>query len=122
MNHEELKIQHDCVKYLHSLGIFCHSVPNEAGGRSQIMQSQLVAAGLVSGVADLIVWWPTPPFRLPLPMFYVPSIGYVEVKTKAGRQTASQKAFQKKCVESGIEYAVVRSLEDMKKLVEEHYE
>ena len=120
MNSPELKIQHDCVVYLRSLGIFCHSVPNEAGGRSRIQQGQLVSAGLVSGVADLVVWWPTPPFPSPLPMMYSVSIGYVEFKTEKGVQSEHQKAFQRRCIGCGVEYAVIRSLEDMKELVAMH--
>lgn len=120
MNSPELAIQHECVVYLRSLGIFCHSVPNEAGGRSKVMQSLLVSAGLVSGVADLVVWWPAKPFSFPLAKAYKPIIGYVEVKTKTGTQTEHQKTFQRKCINSGIEYAVIRSLEDMKELVAMH--
>lgn len=107
MKESELKIQSDCVRYLRSLGIFCHSVPNEAGGRSVIMQSKLTAAGLVSGVADLVVWWDS-------------GIGYVEFKTPQGTQSLNQKTFQKKCIEHGIEYAIIRSLDDMKNLTEAH--
>lgn len=120
MNHNELAIQHECVMYLRSLGIFCHSVPNEAGGRSMIMQTQLVSAGLVPGVADLVVWWPDPPSPLPLHRPYTVRVGYVEIKTEAGNQSKNQQTFQKKCIEYGIEYAVIRSLEDMKRLVEVH--
>ena len=120
MNHDELAIQHDCVMYLRSLGIFCHSVPNEAGGRSKILQALLVSAGLVSGVADLVVWWPDQPFLIPLHRPYPVNIGYVEIKTEDGKQSKNQRTFQKKCIEYGIEYAVIRSLEDMKRLVEVH--
>ena len=120
MNNEELVIQHKCVEYLRHLGIFCHSVPNEAGGRSKVMQAQLVSAGLVSGVADLVVWWPLRPFSLPLERFYPAYLGYVEFKTEEGRQSEHQKAFQKRCIGCGIEYAVIRSLEDMKELVDMH--
>ena len=120
MNSPELKLQHDCVMYLRSLGIFCHSVPNEAGGRSWIQQGQLVSAGLVSGVADLVVWWPTQPSSTPLPYLYAAYIGYVEFKTEEGRQSEHQKAFQKRCIGCGIEYAVIRSLDNMKELVDMH--
>lgn len=120
MNSPELKIQHDCVMYLRSLGIFCHSVPNEAGGRSKIQQSLLVSAGLVSGVADLVVWWPLEYSSPPLPWQYPAYLGYVEFKTEEGKQSEHQKTFQKRCIQSGIEYAVIRSLEDMKDLVAMH--
>jgi hypothetical protein len=120
LNSPELKIQHDCVVYLRSLGIFCHSVPNEAGGRSKILQTQLVSAGLVAGVADLVVWWPSVSMPTPLPRVYQAYPGYIEIKTQEGSQSERQKVFQKKCIESGIEYAVVRSVEDMKDIVAMH--
>lgn len=85
-----------------------------------IMQTQLVSAGLVPGVADLVVWWPDPPSPLPLHRPYTVRVGYVEIKTEAGNQSKNQQTFQKKCIECGIEYAVIRSLEDMKRLVEVH--
>ena len=120
MNSPELKLQHDCVMYLRSLGIFCHSVPNEAGGRSRIQQGQLVSAGLVSGVADLVVWWPTPPFSTPLPLFYPVVIGYVEFDSGGGGQSEHQRGFREGCVGGGTGDAVSRSLDDMKELVDMH--
>ena len=125
MNSPELKLQHECVMTLRRHGIFCHSVPNEAGGRSKILQMQLMAAGLTPGVSDLVVWWPEDEWfhgnpRLPLPKGYPVSIGYVEFKTPTGRQSEHQKTFQKLCIECGVEYALIRTREDMERLIEGH--
>ncbi len=108
---DELKIQAECFRYLRSIGIFCHSIPNEADGRSVIAQQQLMAAGLTPGVADMLVWWPSKKESEEV------ELGYVELKTKKGKQSEYQKAFERKCHEVGIRYDLVRSLDDMKALV-----
>ncbi len=102
----EARIQQEIVQFLQSENIFCHSVPNEAGGRSMIAQSQLVAMGLRSGVADLVVWWPD-------------GIGYVEVKDRKGKQSKRQIVFEQKCKDHGIDYRLVRSVEDVRAILKE---
>ena len=103
----EDRIQAEIVKFLRSQGIFCHSCPNEGAGRGgAIRTAQLVTMGLFPGVGDLVVWWPK-------------GIGYLEVKTATGRQSDRQKHFQQMCENHGIPYAVVRSVEDVKRILEE---
>lgn len=100
----ENKIQAECFALLNRHGIFAHSVPNEGGGRSAVMQGQLVAMGLRKGVADMVVWWSS-------------GIGYVEFKTSKGKQSEAQKTFERLCHERGISYDIVRSVDDMEKLI-----
>lgn len=130
----ESKLQSECFKLLSSLGIYSHSVPNEAEGRSIIKQSQLVSMGLRKGVADLVVWWrdgviiPFSPKNAKLRRYdpletklaitpYSATIGYVEFKDKNGKLSQSQLTFQKLCSEHGISYDVVRSIEEMKEVI-----
>ncbi len=108
---DELKIQAQCFRYLRSIGIFCHSIPNEADGRSVVAQQQLMAAGLTPGVADMLVWWPSKKEGQEV------EVGYLELKTKTGRQSEYQKTFERKCNEVGLRYDLVRSLDDLKSLV-----
>lgn len=96
----EARIQYEIVQALQKLGIFCHSVPNEAGGRSMQIQTALVAMGMRAGVADLVVW------------YNPPEVGYLEVKAAKGKQSERQVAFEAKCQEAGIKYAVVRSADE----------
>lgn len=106
MNHEESVIQHDIVMFLQGEGVFCHSVPNEgAGNGGAVRTMQLVAMGLRPGVADLVVWWP---FQDMI------RVGYVEVKTKRGKQSERQKHFEERCAQADIPYLVVRSVEDVR--------
>lgn len=110
MNHEESRIQHEIVMALRSLGVFCFSIPNEGAGRDPARQAQLAAMGLTSGVSDLEAWCPDG------------STLYLEVKTKRGRQSEAQMAFERKCVSSGREYHVVRSPEEALAICMEHCE
>ena len=105
MNQAEAKIQADIVAYLRGLGVFCHSVPNEAAGTNPVRQGILVTMGLFPGVADLIVWLPS-------------GIAYVEVKTASGVQSTEQKKFEARCIESGIQYYLARSVDDMRNILE----
>ena len=114
MDKKENEIQAACVKVLRSHGIFFHSVPNEAGGRSMVMQSQLVTMGLRKGVADLCVWWPIPGREDKV------EIGYVEFKTPVGSQSQWQKTFEAICYTYGIEYVIIRSVDGIIELMRKH--
>ncbi len=105
---DELKIQAECFRWLRKMGVFCHSIPNEADGRSAVAQMQLMAAGLTPGVADMLVWWKEG------------EVGYLEFKTAKGKQSEYQKAFERKCAEWGISYDLARSLDDVKEIYRKH--
>jgi hypothetical protein len=40
----------------------------------------------------------------------------LEVKTRIGKQSPEQKEFEKRCKENGVEYYIVRSVEDVQRL------
>ena len=102
----EDRIQAEIVKFLRNQGIFVHSVPNEGAGRNgAIRTAQLITMGLYPGVGDLVVWWKKDGRTI---------VGYLEVKTATGRQSDRQKRFEEKCIEKGIPYHVVRSVEDVR--------
>ena len=50
----------------------------------------------------------------------LPKYAPMEFKSEKGVQSEHQKAFQRSCIGCGVEYAVIRSLEDMKELVAMH--
>lgn len=102
-------LQSRICRLLQDAGIFFHSIPNEAGGRSRVMQTRLMSMGLRPGVGDLLVWWP---------VVGGVRLGYLEVKTAKGRQSDSQRLFQRYCEMKGVPYRVVRSVEDVEALLE----
>lgn len=109
MNKEEAAIQASIVKLLNNEGIFFFSIPNEGAGKNPIRQMQLIAMGLRSGVADLEVWWPKADGQV--------QQAYLEIKTKHGKQTVSQKKFEAFCRLHRIPYTVVRSLEEVEEII-----
>ena len=105
----EAKIQADIVKFLlpyrkaGKLDFF--SVPNEAAA-NPIRQGQLIAMGLRPGVSDLVL------------MFPEGRTVFVEVKNETGSQSSAQIDFERKCHELGFEYVLVRSVQDVRKLLQ----
>ena len=75
--------------------------------RRATLRQRLVGEGAVAGAADLFL--------------AVPSGDYaglfIEMKTKKGRQSDKQKAFEAAVVENGFGYAVPRSFEEFEKIV-----
>lgn len=58
--------------------------------------------GLVPGVADFVIIQPSEPHAL---------VWFLELKTERGYQSESQKAFERRCKETGVEYVLARGLE-----------
>lgn len=104
MNHNEAKIQVEIVKFLWSRGFYVFSIPNEAAGSNAIRQGQMITMGLRPGVADLCVLLPG-------------KVVFLEVKTATGKQSEHQKKFESRCIELGHEYHVVRSVEDVERIM-----
>lgn len=111
MRHLESDIQIACVRwfrYQHpSVAPLLFAVPN-GGARNAVTASILKAEGVVAGVADLLL--------------LVPSGGWhglaIEMKTPTGRQSESQKAWQRAVEGQGYRYAVCRSVEGFIETVE----
>ena len=103
----ESRIQSEIVKALREAGFFCHSVPNEQAHGNAIHTGQMVAMGLYPGVADLVVWLGSG------------KVAYLEVKNEKGRQSERQVAFEKRCLDAGYPYIVVRSSAEALAFLEE---
>lgn len=98
----EDKIQAKIVKYLriHNDKCIVFHVPN-GGSRNIVEAVKFKRIGVLAGVADLVVLLPDS------------RCVFLEVKTGAGRQSDSQKMFEKQVEKFGFEYYVVRSVEDV---------
>ena len=105
MNHEESVIQAGICRTLQEAGVFFFSIPNEGAGDDRRRQMTMMAMGLRPGVADLCVWWPKEDGLV--------TVGFLEVKTRNGRQSTSQRKFEMLCRIRGVPYSVVRSVEDV---------
>ena len=107
MKSTEAKIQTEIVKYIQTEKLLFCSVPNEAAGKdAAIRMSKLKTMGLKSGAPDLLVFLPGGR-----------TLG-LEVKSPTGAQSPAQIDFALKMAERGHLYFVVRSVDDVKKIVE----
>lgn len=110
---DEHKLQAACVRWYrlqypkmkHNL----FSVPN-GGKRDAVTGAKLKEEGALAGVADLIL--------LKSNRFYGALL--IEMKTKTGRQSDSQKEWQHKITADGYKYVVVRSLEDFQREIKDY--
>lgn len=110
---DEHKLQVACVRWYrlqypkmkHNL----FSVPN-GGKRDAVTGAKLKEEGALAGVADLIL--------LKSNRFYGALL--IEMKTKTGRQSDSQKEWQHKITSDGYKYVVVRSLEDFQREIKDY--
>lgn len=98
MKHHEHAIQVGIVKYLRAMGVFCFAVPN-GGKRDAKTGAYLKDEGALAGVADLI-------------LVQNNQIVFVEIKTGDGKQSESQRNFQKEVEARGHLYLVWRSIDD----------
>ena len=111
MRHIESEIQRICVSWFrlqwpkHTI----MSIPN-GGRRGKIEASILKGEGMLAGVADLFLMYPS---RSHCGL-------WIEIKTPAGRQSESQKAFEKKAIENGYKYVIIRDLDSFIQTINEY--
>ena len=86
-------------------------VANANGGkRSPIEAAIMKGEGVTAGVADLTLYLPNEEYHGLL----------IEMKTAKGRQSPSQKLWQKLVQSAGYRYEVCRSLEEFQDLIREY--
>lgn len=111
MRHNEEHLQESCVRWFDlqypSHRLLLHHSPN--GGRRDAREgARFKAMGTRAGFPDLIL--------------LLPSIAgnylAMEMKSDKGRQTESQKAMQSAIVNAGGSYAVVRSFDEFRNIVD----
>lgn len=104
---DEHRLQSQCVKWFRyqypQYAPLLFAVPN-AGKRGKVVAAEMKAEGLWAGVADLI-------------LLHAKGVLLIEMKTEKGRQSDSQKTWQKAVEAQGYRYEVVRSFEEFEKLI-----
>lgn len=111
MRHEESTLQIGCVRWFRyqypRLTLF--AIPN-GGNRNLITAMTMKREGVLAGVADLFLAFPSQGFH-----------GlWIEMKTGKGRQSTEQKHFQTDMEKQGYKYVVCRSFEDFKNEIEKY--
>ena len=102
----EARLQQDCFLWFHNSypslrGLLCYNLSNTEGGRRGWINKML---GLQKGRSDMV-------------FYYNGQATMIEMKTRDGRQTPSQKEWEHKVKTEGFDYQVVRSLYQFQKLI-----
>ena len=105
MRHIESKIQQACVQWFSlqfpDIRPLFFAVPH-GGARRRLEAAIMKAEGVTAGVADMLLLYPNNTHH-----------GLcIEFKTKTGRQTETQKTFQRKVERVGYKYIIVRDIDD----------
>lgn len=113
MRHIESQTQRQCVTWFGlqyaDLSLLMFAVPN-GGARSKTEAAIMKGEGVKAGVADLLFLFPNREHH-----------GLcIEFKTEKGRQSESQKRFQRKVEAFGYRYEVIRSLEEFMNLIKDY--
>jgi hypothetical protein len=108
MTHEESKLQRMCVQWFRiqfpHLTLF--AIPN-GGRRGKVEAGIMKGEGVLAGVADLFLMLPNMEYN-----------GlFIEMKTLDGRQSDSQRSFERKSIENGYCYRICRTFEDFKDVI-----
>lgn len=110
MKKKENKLQQEIVMFInnnyclkhHQPRFLVFSIPNDS--INAIETKRKVNTGLLRGASDIILVKPN-------------KCLFLEVKTDTGVQSDYQKDFQKRVEELGFEYHIVKSVEDVKKII-----
>ena len=105
MKTSEHELQVICCNYFKSIGLLFFSVPN-AGQRSYRTANYFKSEGLTAGVADLVLLFPKG------------KTVFLEFKAKTGKQKEKQQKFQEEVTKRGFDYYVVKSFEEMVKIID----
>lgn len=113
--HKESELQIQCVRWFAYeypyLRMLLYHPKNEGTANGRVRGAIAKAEGVVAGVADLILQAPT-------------TDGFsclaIEMKTTTGRQSQEQKLFEKYIVIAGGQYAIIRSFEGFKTIVNQY--
>jgi hypothetical protein len=108
MTHEESKIQQQCVKWfrLQYPGYILFAIPN-GGRRGRVEAAIMKGEGVLAGVADLFLMLPSGIY----------SGLFVEMKTPDGKQSESQRIFERNAIENGYCYKICRTFEEFRDLI-----
>ena len=110
MNHEESKLQQQCVAWFRAhrqyASLLTHPI-NEGGAYTRVSGAIHKGEGTVAGVPDLLLFLPSEHDRVYF------GLG-LELKTATGKQSQSQKDFQMMFQAAGYCYIVIRSLDEFR--------
>lgn len=107
----EHNLQVSCLRWFYAQypSTIIYATPN-AGKRNERLGRYMKDEGLLAGVADLTILAQRGGF----------GALFIEMKTKTGRQTDTQRRFEECVTKAGYRYCLCRSLEDFISIVKEY--
>lgn len=111
MRRLEQQLQQAVIRYLQYAAhdcLFFH-VPNNiprGDARAKRIGGIMKSMGVMAGVADLLLFWRG-------------GMGAIELKSEKGKQTDSQRLFERQWVYFGGQYAICRSLDEVQRVLNE---
>lgn len=111
MKRPEQALQQSVIKYLRYAApkcLFFH-VPNNiprGDAKARRIGGIMKSMGVLPGVADLLLFWRG-------------GMGAIELKSEKGKQTDSQRLFERQWVYFGGQYAICRSLDEVQRVLNE---
>ena len=124
MNHEESKIQQQCVSWFRAQYpqfsmLLVHPI-NEGSQYTRVTGAIHKAEGAVAGVSDLLFFMAAE-FDEDIPGFIKLYRHYqglcIEFKTPKGKQSPEQKEWERMVKAAGYEYKIVRSVDEFRTLI-----
>lgn len=114
MIHAEDRMQISCVEWFSyaypKLAKLLHHSPN--GGKRTAFEAKIFKAmGTRAGFPDLILLFPSGKYHALL----------IEMKTATGRQSKSQKEYQKLVEYAGYKYVICRSFDEFRKVINDYF-
>lgn len=113
MKHLEDDLQKLCVKWFDyaycRLSLNLHHSPN-GGKRNLIEAAKFKAMGTRRGFPDIVLLYPSKGYHAL----------FIELKTEKGRQSPSQREWQKNIEQYNYKYAICRSLDDFIKTIKDY--
>ena len=113
MNHEESKLQQQCVAWFRAqypMYAMLLTHPANEGNGNRVSGAIHKAEGTVAGVPDLLLFMPAIDYTQSIYGTEMHGLG-IELKTAKGSQSQLQKDYQKMFEAAGYRYAVIRSLD-----------
>jgi len=121
-NHNEDNLQKACVKWfrLQYPDVVIFAIPN-GGQRDAVTGALMKATGTLAGVADLFVMKPKQYYEYSTQSWINEKCGlFIEMKAGKGKQTEAQIWFQEHAEKAGYKYAVCRSFDEFKTVIENY--
>lgn len=103
MRHEEWQLQQEVFKTLRDKGWVVFHIPNERNGGVADAR-RMKAGGVVKGAPDLVGWVGC-------------NCWWFELKTPKGKRSIEQECMEEVAERLGINYRIIRTLEDIEDLV-----